>query len=69
MKRLLSALILISLLSCPAALADQLTEPLNEAVPFGVAHSADRSSLAVYSAANDRTGADQLADYQPLHQG
>ena len=64
MKRLLSVLILISLLCCPAALADQLTEPLNEAVPFGVAHSADRSSLAVYSAANDRTGADQLADYQ-----
>ncbi len=64
MKRLLSVLILISLLCCPAALADQLTEPLNEAVPFGVAHSADRSALTVYSAANDRAGADQLTDYQ-----
>ena len=64
MKRLLSVLILISLFCCPAALADQLTEPLNEAVPFGVAHSADRSALTVYSAANDRAGADQLTDYQ-----
>ncbi len=64
MKRLLSVLLLISLLYCPSASADQLTEPLNEEVPFGVVHSTDLNSLVVYSSVNSRNSMDQLTDYQ-----
>ena len=64
MKRLLSVLLLISLLCCSPALADQLTEPLSQGVPFGVAHAEDRSALAVYSSTAARTATDQLTDYQ-----
>ena len=64
MKRLLSFLLLLSLLCCPSALADQLTEPLSEGVPFGVVHSADSKALAVYRSAGDRSSIDTLTDYQ-----
>jgi len=64
MKKILSVLLLISLLYCPSALADQLTEPLNEEVPFGVAHSTDLNSLAVYSSTSARNSTDRLTDYQ-----
>lgn len=64
MKRLLSVVLLVSLLCFPSAFADQLTEPLNEGVPFGVVHSTDLNSLTVYSAVNARTSIDKLADYQ-----
>lgn len=64
MKRLLSLLLLISLLSCPSAFADQLTDSLGEGVPFGVVHAEDSKALVVYSAINARTSADKLTDYQ-----
>ena len=64
MKRLIAAFLLLSLLCFPSALADQLTEPLNEGVPFGVVHSEDSKALAVYSSASSRNSIDQLTDYQ-----
>ena len=64
MKRLLSMLLLVSLLCCPCALADQLTDDLNARVPFGVAHSADGKALAVYNTVSARSSADRLTDYQ-----
>ena len=64
MKKLLSLLLLISLLYCPSALADQLTESLNEGVPFGVVHSDNPNLLAVYSSTSARTSIDTLTDYQ-----
>ena len=64
MKRFLSVLLALSLLLCPSALADQLTEPLSEGVPFGVANSQNAGALAVYSSVSARTGVDQLTDYQ-----
>lgn len=64
MKRLLSVLLLISLLYCPSALADQFTDSLNAGVPFGVVHSEQSKALAVYSSINARNSIDQLTDYQ-----
>ena len=64
MKKLLSVLMVISLLCSSSALADQLTEPLNEGVPFGVVHSEDSKALAVYSAASAHNSIDKLTDYQ-----
>ena len=64
MKRLIAAFLLLSLLCFPSALADQLTEPLNEGVPFGVVHSEDSKALAVYSSVSARNSIDQLTDYQ-----
>jgi len=64
MKRLVSVLICAALLFCPAALADQLNESLNERVPFGVVHSADSKALAVYPSVSARAGTDRLTDYQ-----
>lgn len=64
MKRLLSVLLLISLLYCPCASADQLTDSLNEGVPFGVVHAQDSKALVVYSSTSARTSSDKLTDYQ-----
>lgn len=64
MKRLLSVLLLISLLYCPSAFADQLTDSLNEGVPFGVVHAEDSKALVVYSSTSARTSSDKLTDYQ-----
>ncbi len=64
MKRLLSVLLLISLLYCPAAFADQLTDSLNEGVPFGVVHAEDSKALVVYSSTSARTSSDKLTDFQ-----
>jgi len=64
MKKLFSLIILIALLFCPSAWADQLTEPLNAGVPFGVVHAASSQELAVYQAINGRTSMGQLKDYQ-----
>ena len=64
MKRLLSMLLLVSLLCCPCAFADQLTDDLNARVPFGVAHSADGKTLAVYNTVSARSSVDKLKDYQ-----
>ncbi len=64
MKRLLSVLLLISLLYCPCASADQFTDSLNTGVPFGVVHAEDGKALAVYPSASARTSIDKLTDYQ-----
>ncbi len=65
-KKWISLLLLAALLCslCPFALADQLTEPLNAAVPFGIAHSEEAGGLAVYPSANARNSIDKLQDYQ-----
>ena len=64
MKRLISILLLVSLISCSCALADQLTEDLNARVPFGVVHSADGKALVVYYDVSARSSVDKLKDYQ-----
>ena len=66
MKKLLSILLIASMLwgVCFSASADQLTKPLSEAVPFGVAHANNVNALAVYKSAAARSSADQLRDYQ-----
>ncbi len=66
MKKWISMLLLVTLACslCPFALADQLTEPLSEAVPFGIAHAKDAGALAVYRTPNARNRIDALRDYQ-----
>ncbi len=65
MKKLISAFLIITMLCCcPAAFADQLTDVLNEAVPFGVVHSDKTSELLVYSSPAARSSTGRLNDYQ-----
>lgn len=64
MKKVFSVLLLISLLCCPSAFADQLTDSLNEGVPFGVVHAENSKALAVYRSINASTSIDRLNDYQ-----
>ena len=54
--------LLIGLCSCSAA--DELTEPLNRSVPFGIAHMDDGSGIPVYRSMTARTASDRLNDYQ-----
>lgn len=65
MKKLISALLIITMMCCcPFALADQLTDSLNEAVPFGIVHSDRTSELLVYSSPAVRNSIGRLNDYQ-----
>lgn len=65
MKKWISVLLLFPLLCCyfPSASADQWTDALNQAVPFGIAHSDAASALTVYQSINGRS-AGRLSDYQ-----
>ena len=65
-ERLVAVLVLAALLAgvSAAALGDELTAPLSETVPFGLAHSEDGTRIPVYKTASARSQTDTLADYQ-----
>ena len=66
MLRVFSVLLICVLLlgsGCVFA-ADELTGPLSEAVPFGIAHMDDGSAIPVYKTTSGRNSIDTLADYQ-----
>ena len=61
---LLTLLVMMLVSMCAAAAADELTEPLNQAVPFGIAHIDDGSGIKVYRSVSARNSWDTLTDYQ-----
>ncbi len=59
---ILTAVLLAGLCCC--ASADELTDSLNQPVPFGVAHMDNGAGIPVYKTMAARTASDQLRDYQ-----
>ena len=66
-KGMVLAVILVTMLVvsiCPCSTADELTAPLNQPVPFGIAHTDDGSGIPVFKTMTARTASDTLSDYQ-----
>ena len=49
---------------CACAAADELTDDLNQPVPFGIAHTDTGAGISVYKSTAARTASDTLSDYQ-----